>query len=78
MEQIKEHFKKYVSTTSNNEIRKAYVRAVNTLTEKGVPIKKYMTPNEYVRIVIAENKDENSSFSELTAKYNEVRYKDNI
>lgn len=78
MEQIKEHFKKYVSTTSNNEIRKAYVRAVNTLTEKGVPIKKYMTPNEYVRIVIAENMDENSSFSELTAKYNEVRYKDNI
>ncbi|MBR3840701.1 MAG: DUF4129 domain-containing protein [Erysipelotrichales bacterium] len=72
-----ERFKKFFSTTSNNEVRKAYVKAVNVLYDKGLPLEKYMTPTEFERIVSAEHMDTSGSFSELTKQYNEVRYKEN-
>lgn len=76
IQQIKERFRKYFSTTSNNEIRKAYTKAVNEHYKKGVILEPYMTPNEYARIARAEGLDENDSFSTLTSKYNEVRYRE--
>ena len=72
-----ERFKKFFSTTSENEVRKAYVKAVNVLYDKGLPLEKYMTPTEFERIVSAEHLDNNGAFTTLTKQYNEVRYKEN-
>ena len=77
IDDFRERFKKFFSTSSTNEIRKSYVKAINTLYDRGLPLEKYMTPTEFERIVSAENMDNNSTFRELTEKYNEVRYKEN-
>ncbi len=68
---------KYISTTSKNDVRKAYVKRVNDYKEKQqMVMEPYMTPNEFLRITQGEHKDDDHSFRDLTYKYNEVRYKD--
>ena len=73
---IEDKFRKKFYSTSANTIRKAYAKEVSRLIDKGIEYEKFMTPNEYARIVYGENAM-TDDFDTLTKKYNEVRYKEN-